>query len=320
MKNFIITIDTEGDNLWNWKDGDEIATENVKYLQRFQDLCSDYGFKPVWLSNWEMINDSSFVDFINKNLDKKACELGMHLHAWNTPPYYQLPKNKKSGAPYLIEYPKDIMEQKIAAMTEKMKQRFGFVPASHRAGRWAINEDYLELLYKYGYKIDCSVTPGKSWVSSAGQTPGFSGPDYTCENKNVNIRGKIIEVPVTVEFTHRMFLSMKNSLKSNIKTFLYGIKGKHVWLRPERENINELLWLVEQNSNSESDYLMFMLHSSELMPGGNPIFKTESDIEQLYSSLGILFREISKRYNGITLEKYAVNCVNKNGVLTGLKI
>ena len=55
MKKFIITIDTEGDNLWEWKFGDAITTENVKYLPRFQNLCNDFGFKPVWLTNYEII-------------------------------------------------------------------------------------------------------------------------------------------------------------------------------------------------------------------------------------------------------------------------
>ena len=40
MKYFIITIDTEGDDQWNWKYGSKITTENVKYLPRFQKLCN----------------------------------------------------------------------------------------------------------------------------------------------------------------------------------------------------------------------------------------------------------------------------------------
>ncbi len=311
MKNFIITIDTEGDNLWKWKYGDCITTENVKYLQKFQDLCENYGFKPVWLSNWEMINDSSFVKFIDRNLDKKTCELGMHLHAWNTPPDYELTRNNKSGAPYLIEYPKEIMEKKIGAITEKMKQQFGFVPVSHRAGRWAMNEDYFDLLYKYGYRIDCSITPGKTWVSALGQTPGFVGPDYGNESKCVHMQGKIIEVPVTMEYTHRMFVDVRNSFKANVKSFVYGVKGKYVWLRPERENLTEMLWLVEQNEIAESDYLMFMLHSSELMPGGNPTFRNVEEIEQLYNNLDVLFKRIENSYCGITLEQYVEKNVMK---------
>ena len=106
MKEFIITIDTEGDNLWEWREGNEITTKNVEYLQRFQNLCNQFGFKPVWLSNWEMITDDNFVSFIKNELKDGQCELGMHLHAWNTPPFYKLPSGELSGPPYLIEYPK----------------------------------------------------------------------------------------------------------------------------------------------------------------------------------------------------------------------
>lgn len=31
MKKFLITIDTEGDNLWEWKNGEKIYTENTLY-------------------------------------------------------------------------------------------------------------------------------------------------------------------------------------------------------------------------------------------------------------------------------------------------
>ena len=79
LKYFIITIDTEGDSLWDWKEGRTITTGNSQYLDRFQQLCNAYNFKPVWLSNWEMINDDKYVKFIKKNLKNNMCELGMHI-------------------------------------------------------------------------------------------------------------------------------------------------------------------------------------------------------------------------------------------------
>ena len=145
MKDFIITIDTEGDNLWGWHEGDVITTENTLYLQRFQDLSSEFGFKPVWLTNYEMISDSRYVDFICKAEEKGEAELGMHLHAWNNPPEYNLPR-KNDGAAYLIEYPYEIMDEKIGVLTELIKKRTGITPISHRAGRWAMNDDYFDLL------------------------------------------------------------------------------------------------------------------------------------------------------------------------------
>lgn len=304
MKHFIITIDTEGDNLWKWKPGQEVTTKNVQYLKRFQELCAQYGFKPVWLSNWEMISDPLFVGFINRNVEAGSCELGMHLHAWNNPPFYELPRDERSGAPYLIEYPREIMEAKIAAITEKMKEQFGYVPVSHRAGRWAMNDTYFELLYQYGYRIDCSYTPGISWRDSLGQTPGFAGPDYRKASRDIQKYKGIVEVPVTVEYTHRMFLDKNKSWKSNVKTALFGMAGQNIWLRPGRDNMKDMLWMIEKNRNGDGDYLMFMLHSSELMPGGSPTFKDAEAVEVLYGKLQVLFDVIKDSYEGCTLEEY----------------
>ncbi len=304
MKHFIITIDTEGDNLWKWKPGQEVTTKNVQYLKRFQELCAQYGFKPVWLSNWEMISDPLFVEFINRNVEAGSCELGMHLHAWNNPPFYELPRDERSGAPYLIEYPREIMEAKIAAITEKMKEQFGYVPVSHRAGRWAMNDTYFELLYQYGYRIDCSYTPGISWRDSLGQTPGFTGPDYRKASRDIQKYKGIVEVPVTVEYTHRMFLDKNKSWKSNVKTALFGMAGQNIWLRPGRDNMKDMLWMIEKNRNGDGDYLMFMLHSSELMPGGSPTFKDVEAVEVLYGKLQVLFDVIKDSYEGCTLEEY----------------
>lgn len=287
-KNFIITIDTEGDNLWGWKEGTEIETNNSRNLPRFQSLCNEFGFKPTWLTNWEMLQNQEYVNFVKKEQKSGRCEIGMHLHAWNNPPFYELPRNEKSGKPYLIEYPVEIMEAKIKSITDFFLSTFGFVPASHRAGRWAINEEYFRLLYKYGYRIDCSITPLRSWESSMGRTPGFKGPDYTKERSDVHYRQGILEVPVTV-------LPFK--------------EGKTTWLRPRNRNLEDMLWLAGQIENSDSDYLMFMIHSSELMAGGSPTFQTEEQIEKLYRDLRILFDYIAHRYIGVTLEEYGKKVV-----------
>jgi len=51
---FLVTIDTEGDNLW--ARSSVIEKRNAKYLPRFQKLCEKYGMRPTWLTNWEMAN------------------------------------------------------------------------------------------------------------------------------------------------------------------------------------------------------------------------------------------------------------------------
>nr|BAE19861.1 lipopolysaccahride biosynthesis [Edwardsiella tarda] len=73
---FIITIDTEGDNLW--QNHDRITTENARYLPRFQQLCEKYGFKPVYLTNYEMASDPVYVEFAQDVIARGCGEVGMH--------------------------------------------------------------------------------------------------------------------------------------------------------------------------------------------------------------------------------------------------
>lgn len=318
MKKFIITIDTEGDNLWEWQEGMPIFTENVKYLPRFQHLCEEYGFKPVWLSNNEMINDSAYIEFIAEVEERKAGELGMHLHAWNTPPDYDLPI-VQSGQPYLIEYPKEIMEEKIAYMTDLIKSRCGICPVSHRAGRWAMNQTYFDLLIKYGYKVDCSYTPGINWSSSLGRSCGSKGSDYSSVGESVQIikgsenNGSILEVPMTTR-TRNVWVSQPGRGLRGIASSAYHMfKGKQMWLRPMNDNFNDIKKLISMEQ--EAEYLMFMIHSSEFMPGGSPKFKTKESIEELYRVITEIFDIVSKTHEGCTLREYAeryVRTENKN--------
>lgn len=310
MKPFIITVDTEGDNLWQWKYGDKINTENSVYLDRFQRLCDKYRFKPVYLTNYEMISDDRYVEFINRNLEKGNCEIGMHLHALNNPPEYNLENiEHENNVPYLIEYPKEVMEKKISVLTETIIEKTGVKPVSHRAGRWATNSEYFELLFKYGYKIDCSVTPNVSWITCKGQTMNSFGNDYTeypeepykifCDNNK-----SIYEIPMTIRTSNKFILPDNLTLKEIGRAIKHVFIRDVLWLRPNGKNLNKLIFLGDFIQKSKSKYLMLMIHSSELMPGGSPTFSTKEDIEVLYRHMEILFQHISEKFYGCTLKEY----------------
>ena len=65
-----------------------------------------------------------------------------------------------------------------------------------------------------------------------------------------------------------------------------------------------MLRYVAQMAKSDFPYLMFMIHSSELMAGGSPTFRTDESIERLYSDLEALFECVSKNYEGETIRNY----------------
>src|ERR1700704_5866598 len=152
---FIITIDTEGDDFWGRPR--EITTRNAEYLPRFQALCERFRFKPVYLTNYEMAMSDVFVEFARDVVARGAGEVGMHLHAWNSPPLVPLTSDDFHHQPYLIEYPDAVMKEKIKLMTQLLQERFGQPIASHRAGRFGFDGRYAAMLLEQGYRVDCSV-------------------------------------------------------------------------------------------------------------------------------------------------------------------
>src|SRR5688500_4964789 len=101
MKAFLITIDTEGDNLWSRPRKN--TTVNSRFLPRFQDLCERFGYKPTYLTNYEMARCPVFQEFGADVLRRNSAEIGMHLHAWDSPPVVPLTSDDSAQHPYLFE-------------------------------------------------------------------------------------------------------------------------------------------------------------------------------------------------------------------------
>ena len=287
---FLITIDAEGDNLWTLPE--TITTQNARYLPRFQELCERYGFKPTWLANYEMAECPAFCEFGRDVLQRGTGEIGMHLHAWNSPPVTS--DGPKSQA-YLIEYAENVMKDKIKFITELLEQRFIHKMVSHRAGRWALNSRYARLLVEHGYRVDCSVTPHVSWASVLGDPNGSGGIDYTAyparpyfmDLDRIDCEGDspLLEVPVSIV------------AKSNVPPIAS-------WLRPNGRNRDSMLAILELAHEEQWPCVEFMLHSSELMPGGSPTFQTQDDIEALYDDLELLLSKAAEKFRGQTLSEF----------------
>lgn len=305
-KYFIITVDTEGDNLWDYHNGEIITTHNTHFIPRFQELCNKYSFPPVYLTNYEMINDKDYVNYMKGIVNANQCEIGIHVHAWNNPPYYDLGVGITDNS-YLIEYPYDIMRKKFATTYNLIYDKIGLRPVSHRAGRWAMNDYYFKILNEFNILVDCSHTPHIDWSSSKGANIG--GPDYRNINSKPSFIGEVLEVPVSV-------LPTKEKVDMGIKSLLYHllkrktIPYKTIWLRPAQSSLNDMKRLVKKFNNDENvNYLEFMIHSSELMPNGSPYFPTEKSIEKMYADMECLFEHVSKLgYIGCTLKEYRNFC------------
>lgn len=304
---FLIAIDTEGDDVWARPQ--RVTTRNARYLPRFQAICERFGFVPTYLVNYEMANDAAFRDLGRDVLARGTAEIGMHMHAWDTPPIEPLGSRDWFEQPYAPEYPPGLVRSKATTMTRLLEDTFGSRMTSHRAGRWGFDADYARALIDLGYEVDCSVTPGISWSRHPGSADGGGGPDFSAfpsgpyrpDPDNIALPGssRLIELPMSI-------VRRRRPLHRELARRVLGRSDpRMVWFRPDGRNFGDLVFVLEDALSRQLPYLQFTLHSSEFMPGGSPTFRDEAAIETLYRHMEELFERIAPRFDSMGLTHFA---------------
>lgn len=295
---FFLTVDTEGDHMWD-KPNPIVAT-NVGKLYRFQELCNSFNIKPIYLTNYEAAINKDFQDFVNQY--KNQLEIGLHLHAWNSPPLYDLTGNDFFFQPYLHEYPDAVVKNKIDYLVSLLKDTFQTEIISHRGGRYSISELMLENLYENGIRVDCSVVPGFNWTETVdGNTRGI---DFRTSSKKIHeIYPGIIEIPVTTYCPndHLPFLSDTNLIKRVLKKLTQQQK---LTLRSKKDNLNDLKFLTDHCIKNEL-HMDYIIHSSELVAGTSHLLKNEAEEDLFFSNLTLFFEYLKKRgVESLTFKEY----------------
>jgi hypothetical protein len=204
------------------------------------------------------------------------------------------------------------MASKIEFMTRLLEERFAVQVRSHRAGRWAFDRRYAQCLRQCGYLVDTSVTPALFWPSTKGNRNGNAGVDYRkfpdrpyfMDMDHIERAGSscLLEVPVTIEKARSY--GIRQSLPViGLRIFDRMAPPVH-WLRPNGRNLDAMLSILAKACADRRPCVTFMLHSSELMPGGSPTFSTERDVERLYDHLEALFEYTRDRFKGLSLSAF----------------
>jgi hypothetical protein len=311
---FLITIDTEGDNLWARPRS--ITTKNSSYVLRFQNLCDKYKLKPTYLVDYEMAVCPIFTEIGKDVMKDNRAEIGMHLHAWNSPPIIPLTSDDYNYQPYLIEYPEAVIVEKVKYMTDLLEDTFGIKMLSHRAGRWSFNTFYANVLKDLSYKVDCSVTPYVSFKKEQGDPNKNGGTDFTrfpssayfMDSKNIKELGTdgLLEIPVTIfkESTLFKIRYIKKKLHPGLMFKRSNLTATKYWLRPTGRNADDMARILQYVLDNRLMYAEFMLHSSEFMPGGSPHFKDDASIDKLYDDLEYIFDLTRGKFTGATLSEF----------------
>lgn len=305
----IVTVDTEADNQWTL--GSSLRVENARFWPRFQALCEEVGIQPVYLVTTEVVRDADALELLRVWGAAGRAEVGAHLHPWSTPPFVDAPGLRENDPAHAFpcELPLDLLCQKVANLTGEIRRGVGGRPLSFRAGRFGIDAEVAGVLSEAGYRVDSSVTPGISWNAVHGGSVQSRGPDfvdapchpYHPSRQDICREGEspLWEIPLTIVPMHpllRRWDWLRRWIGRRYAAFAGRAVGQLVpalvpqWLRPSpRSEERYLVRVWEAARSAGAAYAVLMVHSSELMPGGSPYWRTESDVNRLYGQLQALF-------------------------------
>ncbi len=288
----LVTVDVEED-MPGWRVTRDVSVGNVRALERLQALCDGFGVPPTYLVTYPMVVEEASRRVLRALHDTGRCEVGAHLHPWNTPP---LPGGPLTTPLRATEISRKLLGEQLETLTAAIEEAFGRRPTSFRFGRFGVDGPCLIALERLGYLVDSSVTPGISWVDEGG--PDFrdapAGP-YFPSRVRPGERGdaRILEVPVGTGFTRgipgwarRLYLHLPRW------THLRGLLSRdyagwveHVWLSPWGHPPDILNRVVDDLLARQVPVINLFLHSSELVPGASGYATTGEEVDGLLGTL-----------------------------------
>lgn len=294
----IITIDVEPDDAWT--NHLNPSVRNVHELLRLHEVLKRCGARATLLVTQRVIDDAACRETLKKLVDEGGAEVGAHLHPWETPPFAASQLDTRF-ATFPHELPAYEFEAKLTHLTESIARHFDR-PRSYRAGRWGFTAAHVGILEHLGYVADTSVIPRVDWRRTFGipaSEGGRGGADYRFAPRdiyrqsyeNVCMPGvaRLIELPVTVEFTRRVPAWMDRNY-GRLPDLAHRVLRKIEWVRPvwatpAEEPLDRLLTLVYRAMAERRGLFNMAFHSSELMLNGSPTSRTVEDVDGMFDRL-----------------------------------
>jgi hypothetical protein len=283
----IITIDTEEDN-WGQYAPRGHTLGNIEKIPHLQDIFDSFHAKPTYLVTYPVATDETSISLLREIEKSGRCEIGMHCHPWNTPPFEE---DLNEGNSMLCNLPHDLQHKKLSILHNTIRKNFGIDPVSFRSGRWGYDQRVAENLFDLGYKVDTSITPYIDWTNYSGRDFSSVPPQpfrFSRENAFAETAaGQLLEVPATIGYLQRnfarcnkihKFLSRKPINRLRIIGILHRLHLLNkVWLSPEQSDSKQMIKLTNCLIKKKYKIINLFFHSTALKAGLTDYVRTVSD-------------------------------------------
>lgn len=301
----VITIDVEEEGLFSGsypQSGAGVA--NVAELKRLEFIPQEFGFPLTLLVTYPVAQNPAAREVLVSWQREYGAEIGVHLHPWNTPPFRDLPHPEPIPTAKL---PPALLEAKLGSLVHCLTETFAQPPCSFRMGRFDWSTHLLEILPRFGLKVDSSMVP----LSFKGDGPqNFLAPaDPFWLDFRAAPGLRLLEVPVTMvpvwawsakALHHLAGLFPGKGGEALLSRFRFvGAAGIHPAWFPRFS----MYLAVRLHQRRGGRVLTLFLHSSELLPGGSPDFPNAAAVERLVAKLRDFLTWLVKRspVTGVTL-------------------
>ena len=280
----LVTIDVEEQFDWNEFTPEKHRVAGLERLEEFHGQCQKIGISPVLLATYPMLFDPGFTAFFRRVLREKSAEVGVHVHPWNTPPFWETNCVFNS---YQCNLPAHVERRKLETIVRRYEELFGVRPRIHRAGRWGANWRTLDLVEELGFAVDLSFCSGYSDARGGGpdmrrlgNLPFWSGEEgavLVIPASSVNyLRGPDVSSIINFAFREKWPVLHEK--------FSFMIPGTPVRFSPEGQSLQNLTRMARQLQLQRQPVAVLTLHSTSLYGGGSRYVETATASNALISN------------------------------------
>ncbi len=294
----IVTVDTEEEFDWDADAKSPHAVCDPADIDRFQSVAARAGARPLYFLTYPVIKDARAAAYFRSLRDQGAAELGVHLHAWVTPPLGGEGDDRYSWQCNLDE---EAQTAKLRAVADAFAAAFGRPALAHRAGRYGVDARSYAAMAAAGLVLDFSPSPGFDYSANGG--PDFSAMSnapFPIDTPSGRVYvtpvcgGRAIKGGATFIPSPRGPAGFSEAKRSLTDKLLAPMR-----LTCEDARLEDLKALTRRMIADGAPVLTFSLHSTTLTQGANPYSRHARDIDRALDVTAAYFEWFRTECSGV---------------------